>query len=254
MRHTALVLALITASTLPAQQVVRPGLPTLHPDRVRVRVDTIALLVTPKDSVEQRQATLIRSVVRLRAAAGDIFRETQEYDFASGPPGIDTLDVDARTLAPVRDMFAQGPSSHDVRIHGTHVTGTRTSPDSGVRAVDYSAPEPFVVSMMNEAFTAAYPIADSTTLDVVVADPPSARVSHSRWEILGHQTLITARGPVDCLIATVSGRAQTMWFDQRDGSLLWLRWMIPGGTEVWKLPARDVEFRDRNAIAPLKAP
>lgn len=252
MRLPPLVLALVTATNLFAQQVVQPGEPALQPGRVRIRTDTIALLVTPKDSAERQQATLVRTVTRLSTPAGDIFRETQLYDFISGPPALDTLDIDAKTLAPLRDFSIQGKNSHDVRIDRTHVTGTRTSPDSGARSVDYQAAQPFVVSMMNEAFTAAFPIADSTVLDVVVSDPPSSQVRHSKWQILGHQRLLTAHGTIDCLVATVAGRSQTMWFNAHDGSLVWLRWLIPGGTLVWKLPAQDVPFRSRNIIEPLR--
>jgi hypothetical protein len=133
-----LALWLIAAPALHAQAI-----PDLHPERVAVRIDTMVVLLTPPDSAERLTATLVRQVQR-RAGT---FREIQRYDWAdtTKPAAIDTLDLDARTLAPRRDFSAAGPNGHEIRIDGTHLVGTHTMADSGVRTVDARAPEPFVV-------------------------------------------------------------------------------------------------------------
>jgi hypothetical protein len=239
-----LALWLIAAPALHAQAI-----PNLHPERVAVRIDTMVVLLTPPDSAERLAATLVRQVQR-RAGT---FREIQRYDWAdtTKPAAIDTLDLDARTLAPRRDFSAAGPNGHEIRIDGTHLVGTHTMADSGVRTVDARAPEPFVVQMMNEAFVAAYPIADSTTLTIPVANPPNPLVRRQTWRVVGTQALETARGRVPSLVVTVVGKPQTIWIDANTHALLWLRWLLPDGTLVWKLPAHDTAYRARNAIAPL---
>jgi hypothetical protein len=165
------------------------------------------------------------------------------------PPSIDTLDLDAHTLAPRRDYSSQGAGSHDIRIDGVHMVGTRTSADSGVRAVDVTAAEPFVVQMMNEAFTAAYPIAEGAAFTVPVANPPDPVVRTQEWRVIGVDTLETARGKIPCLVIAIAARPITVWVEARDHNLVWLRWLLPDGSMVWKLPARDVPFRGRNRLS-----
>src|SRR5579872_4415937 len=157
MTRLAALLSIAIATSANAQQLLHPGDTAFAPARVRLDVDTIVVLVTPPDSLERLSVTLVRRLERVEAYGQAIYRETQRYQQPDGAFTLDTLDVSARTLAPLRYFTWSKSGWSDVRIDGAHITGEVASHDSAAWQIDSTAREPFLVSMMNESFIAAYP-------------------------------------------------------------------------------------------------
>lgn len=234
-----LSILLATAPAMP-QETIAPGDPSLRVDRIRSFTDTIALLKTPRDSAQRVLGTLVRRVERTRSNGTPIFRETQHYVLESWDE-VDTLDVSATTLAPLRVVEISTKSGHTLDFSGRRMTGTVWSADSGKRAVDAPLPAPFFHGMMTEAFIAALPLADGSTLPISVAETPDIQVRTAEFRVTGSATLHTARGPVECFVVRESERT-TGWVSKADGHLVRLHWTTPDGAEIWKLPKRDVPY------------
>jgi len=221
---------------------IKPGDTRLRPDRVAERTDTIALLVTPRDSAERSHATLIRRVAPVTAGREKILRETQHYQFADGSTLDDTLDVRASTLAPVRYFSRNRTGSFDLRIDGADVTGWQTDSLGARHVVQAHAKAPFFVSIMSEAFAAAFPFESGITFRLPLADPPSPGIRAVDFRVVGVDTLNSVHGQVVCLVVTGPGQT-TSWIARSDGHLVRQHWTIPNGTTVWKLPVEDVARR-----------
>jgi hypothetical protein len=242
-RSFACALALAVAIPLTAQQTLAPSATTLTPGRVRLATDTIALLISFPDSGEHLSSTLIRRVERI----GSVLRETQRYEsHEKSRPGIsyDTLDVDAASLAPLRNVFIGRGLSYDLRFSQLQMEGTMTSPDSGTRPVHAVAHEPFFPSMMQESFTAAFPYEADRAIAIRMGNPPDTTVRTSQFAFERRETIRTADGPVPSLLYTTSQRHVELWISEADGRLMRMHWSTPNGMSVWKLPARDASFRD----------
>jgi hypothetical protein len=234
--------ALLLAAPAMAQQTVAPGDPSLHPDRIRSFTDTLALLKTPRDSSRRLLGTLVRRVERTRWNGIPIFRETQHYDLENWDE-IDTLDVSATTLAPLRVIEISTKSGHALDFSGERMTGTVWSADSGKHAVDAPLPAPFFHGMMTEAFIAALPLDGRSSVPLSVAETPEIDVHTAEFRVTGSVVLHTAKGPVDCFVVRESERT-TGWVSKADGHLVRLHWTTPDGSEIWKLPKRDVPYLD----------
>lgn len=236
--------ALVVAPTDSAGTVITimPGDARLRPDRVVARADTIALLVTPRDSAEGLRATLIRTVARVTLGGEQLLRETQHYQFSNGNSSDDTLDVRASTLAPVRYFSRDHATAFDVHIDGTEITGWRADSSGARHSVQARASTPFFVSITSEAFAAAFPFDSGATLRLPMANPPSPDVRNVDFRAGGTATLNSAHGRVSCRIVTGPGQT-TNWIARSDGHLIRLHWTLPNGTTIWKLPASDVALR-----------
>jgi hypothetical protein len=240
MRTTIYLLSiLLAASTAPVHGTIAPGDPSLRADRVRSFTDTIALLKTPRDSAQRLLGTLVRRVERTRSNGIPIFRETQHYVLENWDE-VDTLDVSATTLAPLRVVEISAKGGHVLDFSGRRMTGTIWS-DSGKRVVDAPLPVPFFHGMMTEAFITAIPLAEGSTLPLSVAETPDIDVHTAEVRVTGSTTLHTARGPVECFVVRESERT-TGWVSKSDGHLVRLHWTTPDGAEIWKLPKGDVPY------------
>ena len=235
-----LLFALTTASPTMAQQTIAPGSPSLRPDRIRPFTDTLVLLFTPRDSAQRVYGTLVRRVERARSHGIPIFRETQHYRLESGDE-VDTLDVSATTLTPMRIVEILAKRRHALELNGGRITGTAWSADLGERTIDAPLPTPFFHGMMTEAFIAALPLADGSTIHLPVAETPDAKVRMAEFRVTGSARLHTAQGPVDCFVVQES-KVTTGWVSKADGHLVRLHWTLPNGTDIWKLPRRDVPY------------
>lgn len=221
----------------PDTVTLSPGDATLRLRRVRLATDTIVVLVTPRDSGEHLAAMLIRRIERVTVGSADVFRETQRYTMPDGSWEVDTLDVSAETLALQRIVEASAHATNDLRVDGTRIVGTVTT-DSGPRAADTPL-VPLFHDMMTEAFVGAYPLDSGTTVIVPEFRPPSLAVRPAPMTVIGSAVVRTIGGPVDCLV--IQGpRTATRWIARADGRLVRLRWTLPNGTTVWKLPQHDV--------------
>jgi hypothetical protein len=221
---------------------IDPGDTRLRPDRVAQRTDTIALLVTPSDSAESVHATLVRRVARVTAGRDQILRETQHYQFADGSTSDDTLDVRASTLAPVRYFSKDRTGTFDVRIDGMNIKGWKADSIGTQHIVQTRARAPFFVSIMSEAFAAAFPFDSGAALRLPLANPPSPDVRMVDFRAGGVDTLNSAHGRIVCQVITGPGQT-TNWIARSDGRLVRLRWTLPNGTTIWKLPAQDAALR-----------
>lgn len=235
-----LLFVLLTTAPARAQKAIAPGDPSLHADRIRPFTDTIALLKTPRDSAQRLLGTLVRRVERTQSKGVPIFRETQHYVLENWDE-VDTLDVSAATLAPLRIVEISTKSGHTLDLGGRRMTGTVWSADSGKRAVDAPLPAPFFHGMMTEAFIAALPLAEGSTLPLSVAETPDIEVRTAEFRVTGSAILHTAGGPVECFVVR-EGERTTAWVSKADGHLVRLHWTTPDGTEIWKLPKRDVPY------------
>lgn len=239
-RIICLLSALLITAPAMAQQTVAPGDSSLRPDRVRPFTDTLVLLFTPRDSAQRVYGTLVRRVERAQWRGIPIFRETQHYALESGDE-VDTLEVSAATLAPLRVVEIGAKSRHTIELNGARMTGTVWSADSGERAIDALLPEPFFHGMMTEAFIAALPFAAGSTTRLPVAETPHPNVRMAEFRVTGSARLQTAEGPVDCFVVQES-KVTTGWVSKADGHLVRLHWVLPNGTDIWKLPRRDVPY------------
>jgi hypothetical protein len=231
----------VTSTTQPVP--VAPGYSSLRPDRVVNRLDTLTLLVTPKDSTERVYATLVRAVSRTVIGGAAALRETQHYMFATGRESEDTLDVLGSTLAPIRYFSARGPAAFDVRIDGKQITGWQ-SDSIGARSVEnVEAPAAFFVSIMDEAFIAALPLELGASISMPLANPPARTVQIATLRAVAMDTITTANGKVACLRIVGPGNTTTMWIAQSDHRLVRMHWTLPNGMSIWKLPMRDAALR-----------
>ncbi|HEY8310465.1 MAG TPA: hypothetical protein VIG47_07910 [Gemmatimonadaceae bacterium] len=233
---------MLVADSIPAASIVYPGGATLRPARVHDFTDTLSLLITPRDSAERLYGTLVRRVFHVNTGSGTILRETQRYEFADGKVSIDTLDVNASTLAPVRYFSALGNAGIDVHIDGTRITGWRVDSLGARTKVDTMSTHPFFVSMMTESFIGAFPLDPGAVITVPTANPPVPTVTGTVLRSTAVDTINTSHGPVQCVIVLGPGNT-TFWISHADGHLARLHWTLPNGTSVWKLPSRDVALR-----------
>ncbi|MGH7654918.1 MAG: hypothetical protein ACREN6_09670 [Gemmatimonadaceae bacterium] len=233
-------------SSMAGERLIGPGDSALMPDRVRLGTDTLALLVTPSDSAERLSSVLIRSMSRVDGPGGPLFRETQRYE--SHEPGragfsYDTLDVDARTLRVLRSFSSGGGVTHDVRVADLRIDGTITTRDSGRREVHAATRVPAFESMMSESFIAAFPLSQGMPIGLPLINAPDTTVRIQRLDFARQETIRTANGPVPCLVVTSGNGTIQFWVSVADGRLMRLHWTLANGTAVWKLPQRDVGFR-----------
>jgi hypothetical protein len=243
-----LVSSVVLAAGAGAQQTIAPNDPALRASRVRIGVDTIVLLRTPRDSAEILSAVLYRRVERTQGTNGALLRETQRYEShePSRPGGsYDTLDVEAATLQPVRAVFSDGRSSYDVRFTGLTMDGVQAISDSGQRAIHLTLPSAAFPSIMQEAFIAAFPFGGmGSSLSVPMMNPPGALVRPSQLNVVRIDTLRTANGTVPSQLITSANGAVQFWIAVDDGRMVRMHWTLPNGMSIWKLPRRDVDFRD----------
>ncbi|HEX6537400.1 MAG TPA: hypothetical protein VF041_22655 [Gemmatimonadaceae bacterium] len=238
----ALPMAAVPAAAL-AQDTIAPGNPALRIDRVRLATDTIVVLITPTDSAERLGSTLVRRIERVRSGPEELFRETQHYLRANGDVEDDTLEMSARTLAFRRIVEVYEDTARNVvRSDGERLTGFVTFPDSGRREVSMPA-VPFFHDMVDEAFIGALPLDSGVTILVPLIVPPRLDVHVLPFTVTGTETIRTADGPVACLVVKGPGKTTTAWLAATDHHLVRLRWTLPNGTSIWKLPKRDANFR-----------
>jgi hypothetical protein len=233
------------ASVAHAQRVVAAGDPSLRPARVRLGVDTIAVLVAPPGQPLHLSSVLVRAIARVRVDGRPVLRETQRYDGREpGRPtvAIDTLDVDAGSLQPLRYESWSAGQSRDLRIEGLRVDGVVTVGDSAPRAMHEIAPEAFFPSMMLESFIAALPIAGDAPITIRTANLPGLAFKSSRLTIDSVTTIRTASGPVRCYLGRSTPGDVQYWIAMDDRRLVRLHWTLPNGATVWKLPQRDVPY------------
>lgn len=230
------------ADSIPAAQIVYPGSATLRPGRIVDFTDTLSLLVTPRDSAERLYGTLVRHVSHMNVRGVAIVRETQRYQFTDGKVSIDTLDVRAATLAPVRYISALGKAGIDVHIDGTRITGWHVDTLGARTDVDTASTHPFFVSMMTESFIGAFPLDPGAVVTVPTANPPVPTVTGTVLRSTTIDTISTSHGPIQCVVVLGPGNT-TFWISRDDGHLVRLHWTLPNGTSVWKLPSRDVALR-----------
>lgn len=240
-------LALMFAASPSMAQTVTPGSPLLRPDRIHPYTDSISLVAIPKDSAQRIIGTLVRRVRVARDSGVAVFRETQEYTFATGETEVDTLDVSAATLEPMRVFESNGTRGDDVRFHDGRITGAVWSADSGRSTIDIPLGAPFFHEMMTESFLAALPLAADSTLRLPVAKTPDATVRMAAFHVTGTTSLRTATGVVECLVVQESPTT-VAWVSKSDGRLVRLHWTLPNGTAVWKVPTRDVPFLERQDL------
>lgn len=236
-------LAVTLAASPSVAQTVTPGSPLLRPDRIHPYTDSISLVAIPKDSAQRIAGTLVRRVRVARDSGVAVFRETQDYTFATGETEVDTLDVSAETLEPMRVVHVGATSGHDLRFHDGRITGAVWSADSGRAMIDVPLGAPFFHEAMTESFLAALPLAPDSTLRLPVADTPDPTVRMAAFHVTGTTMLRTASGVVECLVVQESPTT-VAWVSKSDGRLLRLRWTLPNGTSIWKLPTRDIPFLD----------
>ena len=240
------VAALLAASPSMAQTIV-PGSPLLRLDRIHPYADTISLVVIPKDSAQRIAGTLVRRVAPARESGVAVFRETQDYTLASGYMEVDTLEVSAETLEPMRVVQVTDTSGQDLRFHDGRLTGAAWSIDSGRTAVDVPFGAAFFHRMMMESFLAALPLEVDSTLRLPVSGTPDVSVRMAALHVTGTTTLRTAGGAVECLVVQESPTT-IAWVSKATGRLVRLHRLLPNGTVVWTLPARDVRFLDRQDL------
>ncbi|MGH7627110.1 MAG: hypothetical protein ACREOJ_17565 [Gemmatimonadaceae bacterium] len=246
---TCLVSALVAASPALAQQTVAPGNSSLHLDRIRPYTDTITLLVTPPDSAQRVYGSLVRRVERASDGETPVFRETQHYVLESGEQQeVDTLDVSATTLAPVRVVENGVKARHTLRLDRGRLVGTEWLADSGERPVDAPVAAPFFHGMTTEALIAALPLAEGQSLRLPVGETPHPTVRLNEFRVTGRVTLRTAAGPEECLVVQES-KTTVAWISAATRHLVRLHWTLPNGTSVWKLPRRDAPFASATDLA-----
>ena len=243
MRIAWFCVAALFAASPSIAQTVTPGSPLLRPERIRPYTDSISLVMIPKDSAQRIAATLVRRVRVARDSGVVVFRETQDYTYPTGATEVDTLDVSAETLEPMRVVEIRGASGHELRFHDGRITGAVWSADSGRTMVDVPLGAAFFHGMMTESFLAALPLAPDSTLRLPVADTPNTTVRMAVFHVTGSATLRTAAGAVDCLVVQESPTT-VAWVSKSDGRLVRLHWTLPNGTAIWKLPTRDIPFLD----------
>lgn len=243
MRLVVSCVAIVLGASPAMAQTVVPGSPLLHPGRIHSYTDSISLVVIPKDSAQRIEGTLVRRVEDARDSGVAVFRETQEYTFAAGGTEVDTLDVAAATLEPMRVVQISATSSQDLRFHDGRLTGAVWSADSGRKPVDIPLGAAFFHGLMTESFLAAFPLTPDSTLKLPVSDTPDVLVRMAAYHVTGTTALRTARGVVECLVVQESPTT-VAWVSKADGRLVRLHWSLPNGTAIWKLPTRDVPFLD----------
>ncbi|HEY7896348.1 MAG TPA: hypothetical protein VIC24_15715 [Gemmatimonadaceae bacterium] len=235
--------AVVVAASSAVAQTVVPGSPLLHPGRIHPYTDSISLVLIPKDSAQRIAGTLVRRVEEARDSGVAVFRETQDYTSAAGGSEVDTLDVVAATLEPMRIVQINATSGQDLRFHDGRLTGTAWSADSGRTAVDIPLGAPFFHGLMTESFLAAFPLTPDSTLRLPVSNTPEVAVRMAAYHVTGTTALRTATGTVACLVVQESPTT-VAWVSKADGHLVRLHWMLPNGTAIWKLPTRDVPYLD----------
>jgi hypothetical protein len=231
-----------------AQQTIAPSDPALKAHRVRLGIDTIVVLRTPRDSAEVLSTVLIRRVQRIKGPSQTLLRETQTYESHEPTrPGFsyDTLDADAVTLQPIRSFSTDGKTTHDVRFTGLTFDGVLTTPDSGSRQLHVTLQAAAFPSIMQEAFIAAFPFGGSgSSLSMSMMNPPGASVRPSQLDVVRTDTLRTANGPVPSQLITSAKGAIQIWIAVDDGRMMRMHWTLPNGMSIWKLPKHDIAFRD----------
>lgn len=247
MRIVWFCLAVIFAASPSMAQTVTPGSSLLRPDRIHAYTDSISLVLIPKDSAQRIAGTLVRRVQVARDSGVAVFRETQDYTFDTGTTEVDTLDVSAATLEPMRVVQIRATSGHDLRFHDGRITGAVWSADSGRIMVDVPLGAPFFHDLMTESFLAALPLMPDSTLRLPVASTPDPTVRMAVFHVTGTTVLRTAGGAVDCLVVQESPTT-VAWVSKSDGHLVRLHWTLPNGTALWKLPTRDIPFLDAQEL------
>lgn len=235
--------AIVLAAPSAMAQTVVPGSPLLRPGRIHPYTDSISLVLIPKDGAQRIAGTLVRRVREARDSGVAVFRETQDYAFTGGGTEVDTLDVSAATLEPMRIVQITATSRHELRFHDGRLTGTAWAPDSGRRAVDVPLGAPFFHGLMTEAFLAAFPLLADSTLRLPVSNTPDVAVRMAVYHVRGTATVRTANGAVECLVVQESPTT-VAWVSRADGRLVRLHWTMPNGTAIWKVPTRDVRYLD----------
>ena len=67
---------------------------------------------------------------------------------------------------------------------------------------------------------------------------------HEVVELDTPETLRTADGPVECLVIVRRGRDVTTWISKTVGHIVRMRWTNADGSVTWKMPGRDLPFRN----------
>jgi hypothetical protein len=240
-----LIATVLISQPAQAQRRIVPGDSALRPTRVRLGTDTIVVLVAPPGAAAHLSSVLVRTTTTQTVNGRPIFRETQRYDsHEPARPGItlDTLDVDAASLQPLRNVFWSSGSSFQVRFEGLRFTGSQVVADSAPRVVEATAGEAFFHSMMFESFIGAMPIAPSLPVQLPFVNPPTSMVRTLTLQVDSMTTIQTANGPERCYLVRATPGNTQLWLSVRDGHLMRLHFSAPDGTSIWKLPQRDTAF------------
>jgi hypothetical protein len=226
------------------QQAIVPGDASLRVDRIRVATDTIVVLAWKSKGNEQPITTLVRQVER---PSDDVLRIVQRYESPDGEWEVDTLDVNARTLALTRSVEVGATTWRSLRFDGRRVTGTFASEGGKPSMIDMT-PGPFFPELATEVLVGAFPLVPGARIVFPAMASTNLAIHPSVLAIDSATAIVTADGWIDCLVAHGPAQ-QTLWLARRDGRLLREQWTERDGTVVWKLPRRDIPFLREGEIA-----
>jgi hypothetical protein len=226
------------------QRAITPGDASLRVDRVRLATDTILVLARKPKSDEQVITTLVRQVER---PSDDILRVVQRYESPDGEWEVDTIDVNAQTLALRRSVEIGATTWRSLRFDGKRLTGTFASDGAKPEIIDMAV-GPFFPEVATEVFIGTYPLRPGSAITFPELGSTNLKVQRATLAVDSASAIATADGWIDCLVA--HGPAQeTLWLARSDGHLLREQWTERDGTIVWKIPRRDVPFRREGSLA-----
>jgi hypothetical protein len=226
------------------QQVITPGDASLRADRIRLATDTIVVVAWKSKGDEQPITTLVRRVER---PSDDLLRVIQRYESPDGEWEVDTIDVNARTLALRRSVEVGATTWRSLRFDGQRLTGTFSSEGAKPSMIDMT-PGPFFPELATEVFVGAFPLPLGAGIAFPAMASSNLAVHRATLAVDSATAIVTADGWIDCLVAHGPAR-ETLWLARSDGHLLREQWTERDGTVVWKLPRRDILFLREGEIA-----
>lgn len=152
--------------------------PSLADDAERLRV----MIRRPSDSVER---TMSEKTWDLHAVAGAPDQVTVTSTWPAPYSSLDTLVIERKGLAPVREWLSYRGVTRDYQFLGNRVRGTVQRADSAPRAIDLIFPQDVFAFSEVELLVRSVPLTSSRTMVVPLFSENDAAVEYDSLTVVG---------------------------------------------------------------------
>ena len=240
--RSEIVLAILATAIATAPACAQRPIETLRVDGglLRPGVDTFYTVVESGG----RRDTLgrgIQSWAHVSAAAGAEWVQAYRWEGRDGDVAVDTVWMDARTLAPRREARGTPVGSVEVMYAGRRVRAAVQAAEGAANRVDTTFAEPVYASAQMDVLARALPLREGYSASVALYYPYPARVGqvNGTLRVLRREPCAgsepSASGAGDCWVvelATPIGGPTRFWIEAGSRGI-WQFSSVEGPTTVW---------------------